>query len=245
MSKNAIAIAKNARRETAKASRKANAAHIASEAMSIQRNVETGAYDSAKGSSELVLAIKAGIKAQIAEHLLRGAAMRGAMIFRLGKTLGADDAARADIMREAERVLSLKAAHLGNSDDYRSAAEQRAYDTAKKIWQRAFAEAKGAPKAKRKPQPAKGAAKSETKSETKPETKSETKPETTKPLNFSEYVKRPPAFTKPADVTGFARNLAALMSNEIKVSAKAMSGDVRAMFQAFIAAAKALPDLDK
>ena len=237
MSKNAIAIAKNARRETAKASRKANAAHIASEAMSIQRNVETGAYDSAKGSSELVLAIKAGIKAQIAEHLLRGAAMRGAMIFRLGKTLGADDAARADIMREAERVLSLKAAHLGNSDDYRSAAEQRAYDTAKKIWQRAFAEAKGAPKAKRKPQPAKGAAKSET--------KSETKPETTKPLNFSEYVKRPPAFTKPADVTGFARNLAALMSNEIKVSAKAMPGDVRAMFQAFIAAAKALPDLDK
>lgn len=240
MSKNVIAIAKNARREAAKASRKANAAHVASEALNIQRNVETGAYDFAKGSSELVLAIKAGLKANIAEHLLRGAAMRGAMVFRLGKTLGADDAARADIMREAERVLSLKATHLGNSDDYRSAAEQRAYETAKKIWQRAFAEAKGAPKLKRKPQPAKGA----TSDKPAPVAGDKSSP-VAQPLNFAEYVKRPPAFTKPADVTGLARNLAALMSNELKVSAKAIPGDVRAMFAAFIAAAKALPDLDK
>lgn len=237
MTKNTIAIAKNVRREAAKAARKANAAHVAAEALSIQREIETGAFDFAKGAGELLAAIKAGIKANIAEHLLRAAAMRGAMIYRLGKTLGADDKSRADIMGEADKVLSLKSAEHGTTDAYRTPEQERAYQSAKKIWQRAFKEAKGEPKAKRKPQPAKGATTSA------PVTGD--KSSVAQPLNFTEYVKRPPTFTKPADVHGFARNLAALMSNEMKVSAKAMPGDVRAMFQAFIAAAKALPDLDK
>lgn len=241
MSKNAIAIAKNARREAAKASRKADAAHIASEAMSIQRNVETGAYAFAKGSSELLAAIRVGIKAQIAEHLLRAAAMRGAMIYRLGKTLGEDDKARSNIMGEADRILALKSAEHGKTDAYRTPEQERAYQSAKKIWQRAYKEAKGEPKTPRKPQPAKGA--TATPAASAPVTGDKT-PDA-KPLNFAEYVKRPPTFTKPADVHGFARNLAALMSNEMKVSAKAMPGDVRAMFQAFIAAAKALPDIEK
>ena len=237
--KNTIAIAKNLRRETAKASRKADATHVAQEALNIQRKVETGAFDFAKGAGELLAALKAGLKAQIAEHLLRSAAMRGAMVYRLGKTLGDDDAARADIMREAERVLALKSAEHGKTDAYRTPEQERAYQSAKKIWQRAFREAKGEPKATRKPQPAKAA----TSAAPAPATGDKT-PDA-KPLNFAEYVKRPPAFTKPADVHGFARNLAALMSNEMKVSAKAMPGDVRTMFQAFIAAAKALPDIEK
>lgn len=237
--KNSIAIAKNTRREVAKASRKAHAAQIAADALNIQRNVETGAFDFAKGAGELLAALKAGLKAGIAEHLLRNAAMRGAMVYRLGKTLGEDAAARANIMREAERVLALKSAEHGTTDAYRTPEQERAYQSAKKIWQRAFKEAKGEPKAKRKPQPAKGA----TATPAAPATGD--KSSVAQPLNFAEYVKRPPAFTKPADVHGFARNLAALMSNEMKVSAKAMPGDVRAMFQAFIAAAKALPDIEK
>lgn len=242
MTKNTIAIAKNTRREAAKAARKANAAHVASEALSIQRKIETGAFDFAKGAGELLAAIKAGLKANIAEHLLRAAAMRGAMIYRLGKTLGADDKSRADIMGEADKVLSLKSAEHGTTDAYRTPEQERAYQSAKKIWQRAFKEAKGEPKAKRKPQPAK-AATAATPAAPAPVTGDKTP--VAQPLSFAEYVKRPPTFTKPADVHGFARNLAALMSNEMKVSAKAMPGDVRAMFQAFIAAAKALPDIEK
>lgn len=236
--KNTTAIAKNARREAAKAARKADAAHVVTEALSIQRNIETGAFDFAKGAGELLAALKAGLKAGIAEHLLRNAAMRGAMVYRLGKTLGDDDAARADIMREAERVLALKSAEHGTTDAYRTPVQERAYQSAKKIWQRAFKEAKGKPKAKRKPQPAKGA------TAPAPVTGDKASP-VAQPLNFAEYVKRPPTFTKPADVNAFARNLAALMSNELKVSAKAMPGDVRAMFAAFISAAKALPDIEK
>lgn len=235
--KNTKAIAENARREAAKASRKADAAHAVTEALNIQRNIETGAFDFAKGAGELLAALKAGLKAGIAEHLLRNAAMRGAMVYRLGKTLG-DDAARADIMREAERVLALKSAEHGKTDAYRTPEQERAYQSAKKIWQRAYKEAKGEPKAKRKPQPAKGA------TAPAPVTGDKASP-VAQPLNFAEYVKRPPTFTKPADVNDFARNLAALMSNELKQSAKVIPGDVRAMFTAFIAAAKSLPELNK
>lgn len=243
MSKNTIAIAKNVRRETAKASRKSQAVTKAAEALKVQRDIETGAFDYAKGAGELLAALKAGMAAQIAEHLLRAATMRGAMVYRLGKALPEDDKARRDLMSEADKVLALKDASFGKTDAYRTPEQQRAYEASKKIWQRMFKDAKGEPraKAKRKPQPAKGA----TATPATPTATATPATPVAAPLNFAEYVRKPPAFSKPADVNAFARNLAALMSNELKVSAKAIPGDVRAMFAAFISAAKALPDIEK
>lgn len=247
MTKNTIAIAKNIRRETAKASRKSQAVTKAAEALKVQRDIETGAFDFAKGAGELLAALKAGLKAQIAEHLLRAATMRGAMVYRLGKALPEDDKARRDLMSEADKVLSLKDASFGKTDAYRTPEQQRAYEASKKIWQRMFRDAKGEPraKAKRKPQPAKGATAGSPLPAKDATAAGGASQPVAAPLNFAEYVKRPPTFSKPADVTGFARNLAALMSNELKVSAKAIPGDVRAMFAAFISAAKALPDIEK
>lgn len=236
MTKHTKAIASNVRREITKASTKAMAQEAARVALLSQQAVETGAYNFAKGASELRDAIKSAIKLGTAEGLVRDAAMRGAMVYRLGKSLPEDAAARRDIMTEAGRVLGLKAAHLGNTDAYRSADEQRAYDAAKKIWQRAYAEAEGTPK-KRKPQPAKAA----TSGKTDAKARDNASPAAA-PLNFAEYVKRPPVLATPDDAKKQARNLAALMTAEMKQSAKALPQEVRAMYRAFVEAAKALAD---
>lgn len=222
-------------KSAAKAAASAKAAAIVSQVDAIA----SGGFAFAKGSAALVEAIKAAMRTGIVESVMRKAAMGGAIAARLGKSI--DDAAtRADVLKNAERILSLKAAHLGNSDAYRTADEQRAYDAAKKVWQRAYGEAKGAPKAKRKPQPAKGATSGKPDANA-PKSGDNASP-VAAPLNFAEYVKRPPVLATPDDAKKQARNLAALMTAEMKQSAKALPQEVRAMYRAFVEAAKALAD---
>ena len=241
MTKTTKTVAANASRENNKATDKARAIATSAKAQSALSTVETGAFDFAKGQAALVAAIKAALAAKVGESLIRDAAMTGAIFYRLTVSAGTlTDDARAALHSTAARVLSLKAAHLGNTDEYRSADQQRAYDAAKKIWQRAYAEAKGEPKKARKPQPAKAATAGDKASPVTGETKGETPAPA--PLAFAEYVKTPPRAGTMRDAADFARNMAALMHNYQAKNAAKVPLEIVNAFTAFEQAIKALPE---
>jgi hypothetical protein len=220
--------------------------------------IETSAFIASKGTTELVRDLIAAYRLKMNEKTLYPHVMVPALAYRLNASAVSPmhelTATSGDNERKAWGALYDKAKAILTmsrpaddpakaTDKHRSGAEQTAYDAAKKIWQRANMTAQVAAGLRAAPTKAPQPAKAAMSGEDKP--KGEDKETMAAPINFAEFVKRPPVLTTPQAAVDMARNLAALMSAELKQSAKALPGDVRAMFVAFNKAAMALEDVSK